>query len=1349
MTKIKNTKKGMAKKTLSMSLVVAMLATSNVPVWAAEFSDGSDVAVETEAPAEFTDETEAAPVVEDAAEEVSTAQAEADYTVNTNMQLKSDTWAEKLSFEKKNETDKTETFEITKGGIPVDNFYYEVDYNGDMAYRSSAAVNFAGLQSGLKTVSETAPTLANYKDGKAVSIRLYSDDKCTDLIYTFKTTLKAVDISNATLSSTTSATYNGQYQSPSGITLTVGSATASQADGDLRVIFENNKYAKNVGTYKFAVEGVAEKGYTGSTAYSGEFTIDHKTPDAASLSAVLSGTAVYNGTKTQPTVTVTDKTTGETLPSYMYTVAWKKTTTPAAGTKDYTAADVEITMNADNGKSGDEKVNYNFENAVPEACVTGSFKISALDLSTLGSKYTIQVAPQNTGGIAIDRPITWGTDVKLIDKATNKEVTASDVLPTGELTAKITAKAGEKTGKLTIVATNSTSTNIINKYEADVVVANETITAEKVSVPKGTKINGVDVAKVSGAVIAADGTVKLNSIESAIRTALNTSTYTGSALEPLKDVFENLVWTTTLANGEHQKLRLGTDYTITYADNTLSKEVSKKDATVTLTFIGDYAGSIKYDFVIQQATAYVEGKTVPYVAGKNLYDADVKVYTKDSKNNEIAVPTDKYTVTTTKKALKKDDKALATVVFTDPNYAISGNPADQLNADKCAYKENIESVVVGKSFKDATITATVEGTYTYTGKKVEPKVVVKDGDITLVEGTDYKVVSKVGVEAGDAYVTIEGIGNYADQKTVKYTIEKADLANAVVESGKTPKADKANYDRDYTGLAQAPDIATTTVGGKEYITGVKIGNTSLDEYNPITKKGDFILTYDETAVSVGTYNFTITAVPGNKNVQGTFKGTYKIKPATLTAKFAKKSDKTVVETVDEANGTTHNPLEVAKTGAYYTGKAITLADFKTKLVVIDAKNNVLTEGKDYRLVYENNIDAGIATVKAYGLGNYAAVGSDGKETVIATLRFDIVGKTIAADQIKKISDVEYAGGLPVEPEVVVTDTTGKVRLAQGKDYTVTTNVVEVGEYAYNIVQIKGKGEYVTAGADQKNVAITSSATTKWKVTKKDLANTAVSVDKENNVTVLNGTVIVPATEYDVKFSDDKKKVTVTAKADSKNYKGSKEITVESAKVGQAMIANVVVKGNTVTPVLSSEVDEAVGYDYVIATEEDYKNGRVGVSKNILKTNTDFHYVQQGTYYAYCHAWKRNAEGKKVFGEWSNIVKFTVTATTPSTPTVKSVKVKGSTVTVTYTVSEDATGYDVVLGSAVKKVNGEKRPVDYGTLVKKNIKGNVVTATFKNVPAGKYYAGVHSFNKTSENGSKVFSKWSNSKAVTVK
>ena len=65
MTKLKNTKKGMAKKALSISLVAAMLATSNVPVWAAEdlFTDGSSAAVE-------------APVVEEPAAEVEAFSAE-------------------------------------------------------------------------------------------------------------------------------------------------------------------------------------------------------------------------------------------------------------------------------------------------------------------------------------------------------------------------------------------------------------------------------------------------------------------------------------------------------------------------------------------------------------------------------------------------------------------------------------------------------------------------------------------------------------------------------------------------------------------------------------------------------------------------------------------------------------------------------------------------------------------------------------------------------------------------------------------------------------------------------------------------------------------------------------------------------------------------------------------------------------------------------------------------------------------------------------------------------------------------------------------------------------------------
>ena len=80
---------------------------------------------------------------------------------------------------------------------------------------------------------------------------------------------------------------------------------------------------------------------------------------------------------------------------------------------------------------------------------------------------------------------------------------------------------------------------------------------------------------------------------------------------------------------------------------------------------------------------------------------------------------------------------------------------------------------------------------------------------------------------------------------------------------------------------------------------------------------------------------------------------------------------------------------------------------------------------------------------------------------------------------------------------------------------------------------------------------------------------------------------------------------------------------------------------TYTPAAGTKYKEGVDYEikYYNNTRGELAaiyvnalgNGRVDISKNILTTNTDFHYVQKGTYYAYCHAWKRGADGKKVFG----------------------------------------------------------------------------------------------------------------------
>ena len=286
-----------------------------------------------------------------------------------------------------------------------------------------------------------------------------------------------------------------------------------------------------------------------------------------------------------------------------------------------------------------------------------------------------------------------------------------------------------------------------------------------------------------------------------------------------------------------------------------------------------------------------------------------------------------------------------------------------------------------------------------------------------------------------------------------------------------------------------------------------------------------------------------------------------------------------------------------------------------------------------------------------------------------------------------------------------------------------------------------------------------SVTEKWGVVKKDMANTQVVLNKSTykknetpTVTVYNSGKVVDASEYTVEYADDS--LTVKANKDSKYYTGSQTVKVireNEASIGAPVITNVRVTGNKATVVLGGDAANASGYDYVISTDRDCITNKdyTSISKNQVSTSTTFKYTQQGTYYAYCHAWTRDENGKKVFGEWSNAYPFYVTSITPDAPVITNVKVSGSTIKVTYKAAANATGYDVVLGTSSKKENGETRPYHYGNHKVLNLKEGTVTATFKNVPKGTWVVGMHAFNRTSEDGKKVFSPWSNLKKATVK
>ena len=71
-----------------------------------------------------------------------------------------------------------------------------------------------------------------------------------------------------------------------------------------------------------------------------------------------------------------------------------------------------------------------------------------------------------------------------------------------------------------------------------------------------------------------------------------------------------------------------------------------------------------------------------------------------------------------------------------------------------------------------TITQTDNPALTYNGKEQTLHFEVKDGNTTLVEGTDYEITGNTGIDAGSYPVTVTFKGNYSGSKTGSGTIEK-------------------------------------------------------------------------------------------------------------------------------------------------------------------------------------------------------------------------------------------------------------------------------------------------------------------------------------------------------------------------------------------------------------------------------------------------------------------------------------------------------------------------------------------------------------------------------------------------
>ena len=1361
MTKIKNTKKGMAKKTLSMSLVVAMLATSNVPVWAAEFSDGSDVAVASEADTFTADETEA-PVVEDTTENTASASVVTDSDITTDLKVKvgsdeknSDVWGTTF--------DVSGTITSTEALSTKDIRYRWTDEAGVVLKDSTGTNNLSDTVTfDTDGVSVKNLKLVSYSGlaGKKAILHIYSDateqkfDINTGIAVSVeKKALGSVDVNfGPNVNDVKAPVYNGFEKSidvkGQGVSVAVKATDKTDVDETDKTTKKLNYTLTSSGTTVNAGDKVTVTATaTEDSPYTGSVTKDieispKKLADTDIVANVTKGLKyTYTGEELEiakDNITVTEsksenkgkdgKLNGADLSSaFKNAIAWdgKKAAVDAG---EYP---VSVTLD------GTKLTNFTDKHGMPlgdtTATTDNTVEITKRDLSAKGTTISVNTTsgyvPSGVTANTLFNYLTFtGTEgVALSLKSTDYSVSIKNKATIFAPTAQI--KDG---GVYTVTVTAAEGGNCENDQSFDITVSSNTLTSVSFENKKTYK-----------------------------------PSYTGEAVEPTK---KDLGTLSVYVDGDTTAKSIKTEsYEITgYKNNINASEKSLVGGKLTVTkpayvnvkiLDGTYKGqtaSIPFEIApLEVKDTYI---TVPKDISINKsytkasdYKVGLTVVAKDSTGKKVVktLTNDDYTV-----AYDWQDPAMgndmgnvitSVVTITNKNY-IGGTTDGKTYTVKAAdgVKDFAgKTEIVAKKLTDSMVVVN-PSSYVYTGGKIVPTYSVVDGVIALYkEGKtpdpnkdEYREVSITdAVNVGTGKITVEGINNfYSGKATGTFTITPANTSDVKVEIS----------DQNYTGIQVRPrmDAIKVTLNG-----------------NDVSKQFE-IVSYGENK-EAGTGTIVLKPVDGNKNFTGSnitasFNIIKEKVAGTLNVYDSKGFDAST--TIFDYDGTAHTyAKEVLKITTPDTTAKV--SDFEIKYVdniagkkseETDSKKNPLNIGWVYAVAKEGTGFAGTQTITT----------ADGTviKGVVAKTPVKIRSVAFVAKNVS-LKNGTYAAGLPVKPEVTIQ--IGGTTLVEGKDYKLTlldsknkevtpTDVTVDKIYG---VKIEGINGYEGCTVITASTAKDGSEKLVWGIDKKNINDCAVTV-KDGVVTVLNGYIPVASTEYTAKNNGDGT-YTVTANSTSKNYTGSKTVKADGKaadeKPDAPMISSVKVVGNQATAILSDDSEGAAGYDYVISTDRDCIKNKdyASVNKNQVSTSTTFKYVQQGTYYAYCHAWKRDENGKKVFSDWSNAYPFVVSAITPDAPVITNVKVSGSTIKVTYKAAANATGYDVVLGTSSKKENGETRPYHYGNHKVLNLKEGTVTATFKKVPKGTWVVGMHAFNRTSEDGKKVFSPWSNLKKATVR
>lgn len=226
-------------------------------------------------------------------------------------------------------------------------------------------------------------------------------------------------------------------------------------------------------------------------------------------------------------------------------------------------------------------------------------------------------------------------------------------------------------------------------------------------------------------------------------------------------------------------------------------------------------------------------------------------------------------------------------------------------------------------------------TQEYTGSAITPELVVKDGGVALISGTDFdsKYDNNTNASENTATVTINGKGNYTGTASRTFTINPKDIQGAVI----TLQADSL----EYTGLMQEVQITSVTLNQVPLTANdYDIVNNSNEQISAdasitltIAGRGNYTGTADTiwkiTRATPALDNFDVTPDLSQKQ-------TYDGKPKEVTAQPRNGVIGMGAVTVcyEGSNGTTYARSETAPTNA---------GTYKVILSVVEGKNYIAAE----------------------------------------------------------------------------------------------------------------------------------------------------------------------------------------------------------------------------------------------------------------------------------------------------------------------------------------------------------------------------------------------------------------------